>query len=352
VGRGAVAIVSDRDGRVRADLCHVRVADARVALALLAAHFHGEPASRLQMIGITGTNGKTTTAYMSRGILRAAGREPGLISTIEYDIQERAIPASRTTPDAPTLQLLLAQMVQAGCRSAVMEVSSHSLDQKRTVGIDYDAAVFTNVTRDHLDYHETVENYFDSKAQLFRDLGRGAKRAVAVINIDDAWGRKLREAGGMTADIVSFGMDPGAAVRAEEIRLTADGTSFRAHTPWGSVEIRLTLMGRFNVSNALGALGACGSLGVSLEVMAGALAQQACVPGRLERIPSTKGIQVFVDFWHFDEDQIAAYANPTSFSMPWELLAAMDIFVLTSLFEGLPRVVLQAMAASVIGGAA
>ncbi|MBN1268680.1 MAG: UDP-N-acetylmuramoyl-L-alanyl-D-glutamate--2,6-diaminopimelate ligase, partial [Kiritimatiellae bacterium] len=160
IQRGAVAVVSELETWPRRDVCHVRVEDARRALAEIACAFSGEPSSRLEVIGITGTNGKTTSAFMCRAILQAAGRTPGLIGTVRYEIGERLIPAGRTTPEAPELQAMMDQMLQAGCQSVVMEVSSHALDQKRVWGIDFDVGVFTNLTQDHLDYHETMENYF------------------------------------------------------------------------------------------------------------------------------------------------------------------------------------------------
>jgi UDP-N-acetylmuramoyl-L-alanyl-D-glutamate--2,6-diaminopimelate ligase len=191
--RGAAAVISEHEGQTRQDICFVRVADAHMALAEAACAFFGRPADGLQMLGVTGTNGKTTIAYMLRCILHADGRAPGVITTVSYEIGERAIPASRTTPQAPVLQSLLADMLRGGCRSCVMEVSSHALVQKRTAGIDYDVAIFTNLTRDHLDYHEDMAQYFEAKRRLFLSLGRQRKQAVAVVNCDDPWGCRLAD---------------------------------------------------------------------------------------------------------------------------------------------------------------
>ncbi len=298
VHRGAVAVVSQSGELGRRDVTAIDVEDPRRALAEIACAFYGEPSHSLQMIGITGTNGKSTTAFMCRDILKAAGRAPGLIGTIRYEIGERSIPASRTTPEAPDLQFMLDQMLRAGCKSAVMEVSSHGLDQKRVWGIDYDVGVFTNLTQDHLDYHKTLEQYFGAKSLLFRGLGQMEKTATAVINIDDPWGMQLANTGGFSARLITFGTHPGAMVRAEEFEVTAGGSTFDFATPWGNGRVYLKLLGRFNVSNALAALGACGALGVDPKVMAEALSEMSCVPGRLEPVRNDRGLSVFVDYAH------------------------------------------------------
>ncbi|MBM4143840.1 MAG: UDP-N-acetylmuramoyl-L-alanyl-D-glutamate--2,6-diaminopimelate ligase [Lentisphaerae bacterium] len=299
--RGAVAIVSRGDVPPRRDVCHVRVADPRRAVADLARAFHGNPSARLRLAGVTGTNGKTTTTYMIYEALRAAGRRPGLIGTVEYRIGTRVIPASRTTPEAPDLQAMLAQMAGAGGDSAVMEVSSHALAQQRVLGMEFDAAVFTNLTRDHLDYHNTMEEYFEAKALLFRDLARGAKAAVSVINRDDPWGRRLIERHDPHRALLTYGVDPAADVRAEEVRLTSHGSAFVLRSPWGAERCEIRLLGWFNVSNALAAAAACGALGVAPGVTAGALAAMRRVPGRLEEIETDRGFQVFVDYAHTDD---------------------------------------------------
>jgi UDP-N-acetylmuramoyl-L-alanyl-D-glutamate--2,6-diaminopimelate ligase len=301
VERGAVAVVSEREGRItRRDICVIRVADARKALAQLSCVLYGNPSKKLQIAGITGTNGKTTTAYMLRNMLLDHGSKPGLIGTVEYEIGARIIPARRTTPEAPLLQSMLAQMVIAGCKSAVMEVSSHALDQKRVFGIDYDVAVFTNLTRDHLDYHKTMEKYFEAKSLLFLELGKLEKCATAIINVDDPWGLKLS---GMSikADVLSYGLGSNAMVRAQDIQLQHEGSTFRAITPWGGAEIRTRMMGRFNVYNALAAIAAGGALGIKLDTMIRQLSEMVCVTGRLEEIPTGKGFQVFVDYAHTDD---------------------------------------------------
>jgi UDP-N-acetylmuramoyl-L-alanyl-D-glutamate--2,6-diaminopimelate ligase len=304
IERGAVAIVSEHDGSAKRDICQIRVCDVRKALAELSCAFYDKPSGKLKIAGITGTNGKTTTAYMIRNAMRAAGWKPGLLGTIEYEIGERVIPAARTTPEAPALQSMLAQMVNSGCKSAVMEVSSHALDQKRTFGIDYDTAVFTNLTRDHLDYHETFEKYFDAKSLLFKGLGKGNKRAAAVINSDDPWGQRLIKMADMKADVLTYGIESDALVKASSLSLNSHGSSFTVHTPWGNEPIHIKFLGRFNVHNALAAIAACGAMGIPLKTIIESLSEMTLVLGRLEEVrngKNGKGFRVFVDYAHTDD---------------------------------------------------
>ncbi len=303
--RGAAAVVSDAApppaARGRAAV-HVRVEQPRRVMADMAAAFFQQPAARLQVAGITGTNGKTTVAFMLRDILAAAERQPGLLGTVAYEIGDRRLAASRTTPEAVDLQDMLAQMVQAGCRAAVMEVSSHALVQERVRGIAFDVAVFTNLTQDHLDYHETMERYFEAKTRLFRDLARGAKQPAAAINLDDPYGRRLAALGPFGAATLTFGMAADAAdVRAERVQVSAAGSRFAVRSPWGDADIALRLPGRHNVSNALAALAAAGALGIPPARAAQALAAMVAVPGRLEAVPSPGGFQVFVDYAHTED---------------------------------------------------
>ncbi len=299
--RGAVAVVSEHDQWPRRDIAHLHVADARLALAEIACAFYDRPSDRIELVGITGTNGKTTTSFMCREILRAAGRNPGLIGTVRYELGERIIPAHRTTPEAPDIQFMLDNMVRSGCRSAVLEVSSHALDQKRVYGTDFDVGVFTNLTRDHLDYHETMPRYFAAKTQLFRSLGQLNKRAHAVVNIDDPWGLQLATTSGLRAALLTYGTHPAADFRAEEIELAGEGTRFLLRAPWGAEEVELPLLGRYNVSNALAAIATGHALGVERRFLVSALAGLSPVPGRLERVPNAHGILAFVDYAHTDD---------------------------------------------------
>jgi UDP-N-acetylmuramoyl-L-alanyl-D-glutamate--2,6-diaminopimelate ligase len=302
VARGAVAVVSEGDsGDVQNGVVAAVVEDSHAALARVAAVFHGIPAKQLQVIGVTGTNGKTSVSYIARDILRAAGREPGLIGTVEYQIGARTIPASRTTPDASVLQSFLSQMVASGCRSVCMEVSSHALVQRRTLGIAFDVAVFTNLSRDHLDYHRTMEEYFEAKRSLFSGLSLQEKSATAVVSIDDEWGRRLVPRVDPAVRVLTFGTNPSADVAAESVELDARGSRFRAVTPWGAFSVETPLLGTYNVQNVLAAVAACGSLGVDVEIMAGALPAVTAVPGRLEAVPVERGFEVFVDYAHTDD---------------------------------------------------
>ncbi len=301
IRRGAVAVVSEESAIRRGSITHIRVDDARRALAEIACAFHNHPSVRITTIGITGTNGKTTTAFMLRGILRAAGRKPGLIGTVMYEMGERCIPASRTTPEAPDIQAMLDQMLHAGCDSAVMEVSSHALVQKRVWGVDFDVGVFTNLTRDHLDYHKTMDEYFAAKSLLFQGLGRMEKRAAAVINIDDDWGQRLAGIGGGWAALITYGFHPAADVRADATQFDERGTVFRVSSPWGQAEVRLKTLGAFNVQNALAAIASAGAIGIPLARTVEALRTFVSAPGRLEPVSNARGLRVYVDYAHTDD---------------------------------------------------
>lgn len=317
--RGAVCIVSEHsvsgvgDGFIKqqrkngknglgSPVCFVQVADARVCAGRMASAFYGFPSRHLEVIGITGTNGKTTICYMLRKILQDDGRKSGMIGTIEYQVGDRIIPANRTTPDATVLQNLLAQMVASKCRCVVTEVSSHALEQRRVEGIDFDVAVFTNITRDHLDYHGTVEKYFEAKSLLFLGLGRQTKRAVAVINVDNEWGRWLCEMKEkIKAEIVTYGLESDSDVRGIDYVPTPSGSSFRVLSPWGTAEIKTPLIGRYNASNILAAFAVGCILNINVERIASAISGLSFIPGRLERIETGLGFQVYVDYAHTDD---------------------------------------------------
>ena len=255
----------------------------------------------MRVFGITGTNGKTTTAYLTRHIFSRHGEPTGTITTIEYGIKDRTIPASRTTPEAPVLQFLLSQMRTAGCINAVMEVSSHALVQKRVAGIEFDCAIFTNLTRDHLDYHKSRENYIAAKELLFLELGKGKKKAVAIINADDPCAERMIKAVNGRGQIITYGINNKCDVNALDIRFLPEGLSFRVKSPWGEVKITSNLMGRFNVYNILAALSACSAFNVRLEEIADSILTMQQVPGRLEEVKNDKGFKIFVDYAHTDD---------------------------------------------------
>ncbi len=301
IERGAAAVIVTRNGIPHGRTTLVRVADPRRALAELASEFHGHPATKLKMVGITGTNGKTTVAFMAKQILQAAGQKAGLIGTVRYEIGDRTIPANRTTPQALELQEMLAQMIRADSKACSMEVSSHALDQKRVLGIDFDAAVFTNLTQDHLDYHKTMDAYFDAKLTLFRSLGQRQKQSFAVVNADDPRASRVAESLAPFVRCLTFGIARNSDIRAREVSLSVGGSKFSAETPGGRSKINLPLIGRHNVSNALAAIGVGLGFGIPLETISAALEQLRRVPGRLETITEGQPFRVFVDYAHTDD---------------------------------------------------
>ena len=296
VSRGAAAVVSENKLDLGSQVAAIQVSDARLALAQLSAHFYGEVSELMKVVGITGTNGKTTTSYMVRAILRAAGRMPGLLGTVAYEIGSRTLPASRTTPEAPEIHRFFKQMKESGCDSVVMEVSSHALALKRIHGIDFDICIFTNLTQDHLDYHKDMETYFCVKAELFKKPGH-----LAIVNIDDPWGKKLVDFCGTSNDLITCGFSPEADVRAFDEKVDLNGTSFRLTSPWGDGQIHLNLLGRFNIYNAIAAIAVGGALRIPMAVMEEALQNLSHVPGRLQLVPNRKNKKVFVDYAHTDD---------------------------------------------------
>jgi UDP-N-acetylmuramoyl-L-alanyl-D-glutamate--2,6-diaminopimelate ligase len=301
--KGAAAVVSERPPREGGPW--VEVADARLALALLSAAAKGDPAEKLHLVGVTGTNGKTTTTHLIDAVLRAAGETVGLVGTVHYRIGERLTTAVRTTPESSDLQALFREMVDAGCRRAVLEVSSHSLELKRVEGCRFEVAVFTNLTRDHLDFHGDMDRYFEAKRRLFDTLLREDGRAI--INADDDRAGELVAAS--RAPVWTYGHAPASAgarerlpdIHASDLHLSLDGSRFKASTPLGPVEIHSPLLGRFNVSNLLGALGATLALGIPRELAASGLASLPGVPGRLERVNAGQDFAVIVDYAHTDD---------------------------------------------------
>lgn len=300
MANGAAAIVSENRLELGRGTTHLQVPSARRALADIANLFFGDLSRQLRVIGVTGTNGKTTTAFMIRDILLAGKRVPGLLGTVAYEIGERSIPASRTTPEAPDIHSMFKQMKEHGCDSVVMEVSSHAIALDRVHGIDFNIAVFTNLTQDHLDFHRNMDDYFDAKANLFEAIEEGEGRSV-VINTDDPWGRKLLEERTLSAQVMTYGFNADAQIIARKIKPDINGTRFLVKTPWGEGKVRMKLLGRFNVHNALAALAVGGLSGVDFGTMVHALEQMEAIPGRLELVPNRKGRKIFVDYAHTDD---------------------------------------------------
>lgn len=305
IRRGAAAVVTEANdhatpGEVGVPVIGVR--DSRLALALLADRFHGHPTQRLGLIGVTGTNGKTTVTYLIRSILKAAGHRVGLLGTVGYELEDEKLPATHTTPEAHVLQELLARLVEKGADCAVMEVSSHALTLDRVEGCDFDTAVFTNLTQDHLDFHTTMESYFEAKRKLFSGLARASRKIRpkrAVINRDDAWGQRLIASA--PVPVWSYGLDEGGDISAKDIRSSLDGLDFSAVTPIGSFRVRSRLVGRHNVYNLLAAIGAAIHLDAPAERIAEGIERLNSVPGRFERIDSGRGFSVIVDYAHTED---------------------------------------------------
>jgi len=299
IEKGASVIVAEREEKHSRATCLV-VENARNALADLSATFYGLPAQRLKLAAVTGTNGKTTITFLIKHICEKAGLRCGLIGTVRYEIGERVLPASRTTPESLDLQELLAQIVNAGCRAAAMEVSSHALAQDRTRGLEWNVAVFTNLTQDHLDFHGTMESYFESKLKLFTQLGRQQKKRkpVAVVNIDDRYGEQLLQRIGKKVAVITYGMGVRADFRASNYRVEFGGTSYQLDARGKSYLVRVPLIGRFNVLNSVAALAAANALGVDLREAVLSLGKSSQVPGRLELVPAKRQFQVFVDYAH------------------------------------------------------
>jgi len=294
IDRGAAAIVAEREIAARGTTM-VEVADARAALAQIAATFHGSPARELSIIGVTGTSGKTTTTRMIESILDATGQPVGLIGTIEYRAGNQREIADRTTPDAVVLHEWFAKMRSEGVRHAVMEVSSHALALKRTFGIEFAAAVFTNLSRDHFDFHKDFDDYFAAKSILFGQIDPG--RRSAVINVDDEWGRKL--VGAMGGSALTFGRSEDADVRpAAGLKADTKGLRGTVHTPFGEVRVVSELIGIPNLYNWLGAIGAAATVGIPIPAIEKGIARLASVRGRFERVPHEGGPTVIVDYAH------------------------------------------------------
>jgi UDP-N-acetylmuramoyl-L-alanyl-D-glutamate--2,6-diaminopimelate ligase len=295
VARGAAALVCERP--LVLGVPELVVEDVRAAMPPIAASFFGRPTAELDLVGITGTNGKTTTAFLLRHILENAGRTTGLLGTVESVVGGRSEPVERTTPEAVDLQRTFRRMVDAGDRACVMEVSSHALELRRADAIDYDCAVFTNLSLDHLDFHETLDAYFDAKQRLF---ARAAPPGTSVVNLDDEWGRRLASelADSDETRLVTFAVEHEADYRAEAVSSSAGGSSFSCQAPQEAFQVRLPLPGVFNVYNALAALAAAASLGVEPRSASAALAGAGGVPGRFEPIDEGQDFSVLVDYAH------------------------------------------------------
>jgi UDP-N-acetylmuramoyl-L-alanyl-D-glutamate--2,6-diaminopimelate ligase len=299
--RGAAGVVSEQERPAGFRSGWIRVPAARRALALAAAEVHGHPSRELKLVGVTGTNGKTTTAYLVAAVVEAAGVPAALISTVEYRVAGERTAALHTTPEASDLQRLLRRAVAAGCRVAVMEASSQALDLHRCDALRFEVAAFTNLTRDHLDYHGTMEAYFAAKRRLF-DGSLGEPPRASVINVDDEYGVRLyEEVKAAGRRVLRYALDKGAEVTARGVEFSMGGTRLTLRTPEGEREIRSPLVGRPHVYNMLTAAGVAHALGLGLEATASALAVCGGAPGRFERVGHAGDFAVVVDYAHTDD---------------------------------------------------
>jgi UDP-N-acetylmuramoyl-L-alanyl-D-glutamate--2,6-diaminopimelate ligase len=300
VSRGAVAVVTQKlPAHAQPRVTFIEVPDARAALARVAQRYYRFPDRDLAVVGVTGTNGKTTVTHLLKHFLNGDQRV-GLIGTINYDLGARTVPSFRTTPESLDIYGMMAQMRDAGCRHAVMEVSSHGLDQQRVLGLQFAAAVFTNLTRDHLDYHQTLDAYFAVKTRLFTG-GTGAAPKIAVVNLDDPYGERLAAQIPAGVKAVTFGESPRALVRAEHVTLNFKNTTFRLVWPGGTLDVDSPLIGRYNVSNLLAAVATAWGLGRDPAVFLARLRAFPGVAGRMERIEEGQPFNVLVDYAHTDD---------------------------------------------------
>ncbi|WP_372630760.1 UDP-N-acetylmuramoyl-L-alanyl-D-glutamate--2,6-diaminopimelate ligase [Cohnella sp.] len=299
LAQGAAALVVSRELPVSAP--QLVVPDTRQALALIADYFYGRPSHKLKPIGVTGTNGKTTTTYLIERIWADAGVSAGVIGTIETRYAGQSFPMSGTTPDVLELQTILHGMAGAGTQRCVMEVSSHALHQGRVKGCDFRTAIFTNLTQDHLDYHGTMEAYEAAKGLFFSRLGNSysddpRERKYAVLNVDDEASARFAKL--TSAEVLTYGIANEAVLRASDVAITASGTSFRLESPFGDRQVNLKLVGKFNVYNALAALGAVLCEGIGLDEAVRSLEQIPGVPGRVEPVDAGQAYAVIVDYAH------------------------------------------------------
>jgi UDP-N-acetylmuramoyl-L-alanyl-D-glutamate--2,6-diaminopimelate ligase len=283
------------------DVPQIRVRSVRRAMGPMSAVVFEDPSSSLSIVGVTGTNGKTTVVHLMDAVFRTAGHRTGAIGTVGAHVDAEPVPLSRTTPEAPDLVRLLGRMRDAGVTAVAMEVSSHALDLGRVGGVRFDAAVFTNLSQDHLDHHGTMESYFAAKGSLFTD----ERTAHAVLNIDDPWGRRLL---GVPVPVTTYGQDRAADVRGEDVRTTAAGLSFRLH----GREVTSPLRGAFNASNCLATIAASRVVGVDEEDVLRALAGAGQVPGRMEPVDAGQDFLVVVDYAHTPDSirTVLAAARP------------------------------------------
>jgi UDP-N-acetylmuramoyl-L-alanyl-D-glutamate--2,6-diaminopimelate ligase len=299
VARGAIAIASEEVAppTLPVSVAWIQVRDARKALAVTAANFFGRPADALQLVAVTGTNGKTTTTSLVDAVIKASGAKTGSFGTIAYHTPLGDYPAPNTTPESVDLQGFLAEIRDAGGSYAVLEASSHSLAMNRLWGCHFAAAIFTNLTREHMDYHETFEEYFAAKRRLFEGTGAGTPE-VAIVNVDDEYGKRIVNTANKT---VTYGLETSADITTKKFHLSFDGLTFTAQTPNGRVQVASSLVGRINVYNILAAIGAAQALGLCTETIESGIRNLESVSGRFQRVDLGQPFLVIVDYAHTDD---------------------------------------------------
>lgn len=293
---GAAAVVSEMPKDNNINLNWIQVSDAREALARISAAFYSYPSENMKMTGITGTKGKTTTTYLLEAILDKANLHSGVIGTISYRGPNMEIPADRTTPEALDIQRFLKEMLDHGATHCVMEVSSHSLDLKRIVGIGFDVVIFTNLSGEHLDYHQNMEKYFQAKKQLFT---LDQTKSTSVINSDDIWGKKLISS--LSSDMITYGLESPANVRAVEPRFSEQGIEFSLKYPAGNMKVSSPLLGKPNLYNILAAIAGGLALNIPVKTIVEGISSLQGVPGRFEKVKNDFGLNIFVDYAHTDD---------------------------------------------------
>lgn len=294
--KGTAAVLSEQKPPAGFNKTWIQVDDAREKTALISTNFYDNPSQKLKVIGITGTKGKTTTSYLLESILNHAGHRAGVIGTVSYRLGEKVKPAPRTTPEAPDIQRMIKDMVDAGLTHCIIEVSSHALDLKRVTGTSFSVAIFTNLSGDHLDYHRTMDEYFTAKKKLFQ---LKADKRIAVVNADDAWGKRLIAE--LPIGIISYGTEPSALVRVEAFEFSDSGTKITVRYPAGTLSVNSALVGRPNLYNILAAVSAALSLNISVQAIQKGISGLKGVPGRFEKIKNDYGLNIFIDYAHSDD---------------------------------------------------
>lgn len=300
IDRGAVGIVGERAPGPRMSVPYLQVDNARIALAEIAGRFFDHPDRALDLVGVTGTNGKTTVTMLTQHLLADQPHKVGLIGTVRYDLGRRTLPSYKTTPESVDIYSMLDQMRAEGCHSAVLEVSSHAIDQQRVRGVRFPVAAFLNLTQDHIDYHQSMEAYFETKQRLFTGE-TGNKPEAAVINIDDPYGRRLAHELETQVRVITFGLGEGAEIRARAINLSPTGSEFTLTWPGGEAIVTTELAGKYNISNLLAALAIGSALGRDINDLLPRILSFPGVPGRMERIDEGQPFPVLVDYAHTDD---------------------------------------------------